>query len=124
MTETVDMRQEHRLLAEETVFLQMESAAQDEGLEPSSAGPSILVSHSVDISANGLLMLVDTPLPLGSIHSVCVALLNPERRFQLIAEVKWLRPEGDQWRLGLSLFESDGSDITQWKHAIAERCRS
>ncbi len=124
MTETIDMRQEHRLLAEETVFLQLESAALDGEVGSDSVEPSILVSHSVDISANGLLMLVDSPLPLGSIHSVCVVLQNPERRFQLIAEVKWVRAEQDQWRLGLSLYDSDGSDIRQWKLAIAERCRS
>lgn len=116
MNQIIESRQEHRLLAEETVFLQLESNSPDD-----TESASIMLSHSVDISANGLLMLLDAALPVGSIYPVCVVLKNPEARFQLVAEVKWTRPEGDQWRVGLSLFESEDTNITQWKEVISKR---
>jgi len=112
-----ELRQEHRLLAEESIFLQVAASSED-GAE----SPAMVVSHSMDISASGLLMVVDQALPIGSIYPACVVLKNPEGRFQLIAEVKWVRPEADQWRVGLALFESEGTDIEQWKEAIAVRC--
>ena len=115
-TTTVDLRQEHRLSTEEAVFLQVESCSED-GSESS----AMLVSHSMDISRSGLQMIVDQPLPLGSIYPACVVLKTPEAQFQLIAEVKWVRAEHEQWRVGLALFESEGTDIELWKQAVALR---
>ncbi len=112
-----ELRQEHRLQAEESIFLQVAAGSED-GTE----SPVMVVSHSMDISASGLQMVVDQPLPIGSIYPACVVLKKPEGRFQLIAEVKWVRPEADQWRVGLALFESEDTDIEQWKEVIAVRC--
>lgn len=112
-----ELRHEHRLQAEESIFLQVAASSED-GTE----SPAMVVSHSMDISASGLQMVVDQALPIGSIYPACVVLKNPEGRFQLIAEVKWVRPEVDQWRVGLALFESEDTDIEQWKEVIAVRC--
>lgn len=113
-----DMRQEHRLGVQETVFIEVNSKAQsDDGKA------SIVISHSIDISANGLQVIVDEELATGNIYQVCVQVANPERRVHLIAEVKWcLCIEDDSgFLIGLSLFESDDTDIQQWKEMIAER---
>ena len=113
-----DSRQEHRLGSQETVFIEVDSAARDDE-HPT----SIVISHSIDISANGMQVIVDEEFTSGTIYQVCVQLNNPERRLHLIAEVKWCRyvERESGFLIGLSLFESDDTDIQQWKELIAER---
>ncbi len=116
-----ELRQEYRLVTRETVYLE----------EPQGDGPAaLLVSNSLDMSANGLRVIADCPLPEGCILQTCVQLKTGER-FVLVCEVKWSRPyEPDDrpgsalgdYLLGLSLFESEGTDIQQWKEMIALRC--
>ncbi|ACE85753.1 PilZ domain-containing protein [Cellvibrio japonicus] len=109
-----DLRQEYRLNARETVYLE----------EPLDNGPAtLLVSTSLDMSANGLRVIADCPLPEGCIMQACVQLKTGER-FVLVCEVKWNQPyETDgEYLVGLSLFESEGTDIQKWKEMIAQRC--
>ncbi len=113
-----DKRQEHRLGTDETVFIEVASA--QAGGEDTT---SIVISYSIDISANGLQVIVDHELPCGGIYQICVQLEQPERRLHLIGEVKWSRLLEDDagHLLGISLFESEDTDIQQWKEMIAER---
>ncbi len=122
MNTIVESRREYRLLAEEAVFLQLACDLPGTNGAEALESPSILLSHSVDISASGLLMLLDEELPVGSIYPVCVVLQNPDVRFQLITEVKWALPENGQWRVGLAIFESEDTDIEEWKNLIEKRC--
>lgn len=112
MNHDTELRQEFRLSAQETVFIE-------------TAPDCIIISNSVDISANGLQIKIDQELPIGSIHQTSVQLDNPDFRLQLVTEVKWIKPaaEDDEFLIGLALFESEGTDIKQWKEMIAERCR-
>lgn len=105
-----ELRQEYRLDARETVYLEQ-------------AGSELLISTSLDISANGLRVITDIPLPEGSIVHSGVQLKSGEH-FVLVCEVKWAQPYGDQgeFLVGLSLFESEGTDIQRWKEMIAARC--
>lgn len=105
-----ELRQEYRLDARETVYLEQ-------------AGSDLLISTSLDISANGLRVITDCPLPADSIVRTCVQLKSGEH-FVLVCEVKWAQPYGDQgeFLVGLSLFESEDTDIQGWKEMIAARC--
>jgi len=118
MSNVSDQRQEQRLGTEETVFIEVDSAAQND-----KHNTLIVISHSVDISANGLQLILDEQLPNGSIYEVCVQLSDPERRLHMTAEVKWTQfvEEEGGYMTGLYLFESDDTDIQQWKEMIAER---
>ncbi len=113
-----DLRQEHRLGTNETVFIEVDSAAQDDEHDT-----SIAISHSIDISANGMQVVVDEEFSAGCIYQICVQLDNPLRRLHLIAEIKWCRYVEIEsgFMIGLSLFESDDTDIQQWKEMIVER---
>lgn len=114
-----DMRQEYRLATQQTVFLEVGHCD-----EANITQTDIVISNSLDISANGLQINIDRKLPVGSIHQTCVQLDEPDCRLQLITEVKWCKPaeeEGD-YLIGLSLFESEGTDIKRWKEVIADRC--
>lgn len=109
-----DQRQEYRLETELTVFIELGSADDSE--------PTMVISHSRDISANGLRVITDRALPVDSILRSCVQ--SDTQRFMLITEVKWLQPwlnEGE-YLVGLALFESEDSDIQAWKEFIAQQC--
>lgn len=105
-----DKRQEYRLTTSETVYIELDGEE-----------PAILVSHASDLSANGLQVALDQPLPVGNIYSLCVQFASPDVRFVLAGEVKWCRPAERGYRLGVALFESDDTAIAAWKAEIARR---
>lgn len=113
-----EQRQEYRLSAQETVFIELASA------DPTNESPTdIIISNSVDISANGMRIIADRELPIGTILRACVQLKDDNRGFLLVTEVKWCKPHEQEGEFvaGLSLFESDGTDIQHWKEVIGER---
>lgn len=119
MTDNLEKRQEYRLQDQEIVFLEVVSADLH-----GKAASNILISKSVDISANGLQLTIDRDLPLNSIHNICVQLDNPDITARLIGEVKWSKKmePGNEYRIGFSLFESDQTDMQEWKELVAKRC--
>lgn len=111
---SVDKRQEYRLSASEAVYLELEASQASE--------PAIIViSRSTDLSANGLQVELDRPLPEGNIYPLCVQLHHPEVRFVLTGEVKWCRELAGRYQVGIALFESDDTAIVAWKEEIARR---
>jgi hypothetical protein len=113
---TEDQRQEYRLETQFTVFL--------EWGDDSDTEPTIVVSRSLDISANGLRIIADRELPVGSIVRVCVQTQDMQQRFMLITEIKWAQAwqNPGEFLVGLALFESEESDIAEWKKFIAREC--
>ena len=111
---TQDQRQEYRLETQLTVYIELGSEQDSE--------PTLVVSHSLDISANGLRVITDRELPIASILRSCVQ--SDDQRFMLITEVKWLQPWVNQgeYLVGLGLFASEDSDIQAWKEFIARQC--
>ena len=105
-----ELRQEYRLAERETVYIEQ--------------GNDIVITQTLDMSANGLRVIGDTELPAGSIVRTCVQLKNSHERFMLVCEVKWsqLHLHPGEFLLGLSLFESEDTDIQGWKEMIARRC--
>ncbi len=100
------------------MFIELTSA--EPGVE---IPPDIVISNSVDLSANGLRVSVDRDLVIGSILRACVQLRDSPQRFLLVTEVKWCRPHerAGEFIVGYPLFESEGTDIHVWKEMIAER---
>ena len=108
-----ELRQEYRLNNQLTVVLEL--GTRDDG------EPILLVSQSLDISANGLRVIADRSVGGNSILRCCIRHPPTDTQFLLVGEVKWCLPyneEGD-YLIGLSLFESEGTDIVQWKEFIA-----
>jgi len=112
-----EQRQEFRLENELTVFIELMSGDENNN-------STIVVSKSLDISANGMRVIADRKLASGSILRTCVQLHDFASKFMLTSEVKWAKPYGNkgEFLLGLSLFESDDTDIQQWKEFIAMTC--
>lgn len=110
-----DQRQEYRLDNQLTVIIELGSSANGD--------PLLVVSKSLDISANGLRVIASEAIATDIILRCCIRDTG-ERQFLLVTEVKWCRPyesEGD-YLIGLSLFDSDGTDIVSWKEFIAQSC--
>jgi hypothetical protein len=113
---TEDQRQEYRLETQLTIFLEL-------GDDPD-ADPVIVVSRSLDISANGLRIITDRELSAGSIVRACVQTQDMQQRFMLITEIKWAQAwqNPGEFLIGLALFESEDSNILEWKNFIASEC--
>ena len=111
-----DKRQEYRIGSCEVVYIACEPVGEN-------SQDTILISRSIDLSANGLQVSASRQLQAGTIHQCCVQLENPRRQFFLSCEVKWSRlcDDGD-YHSGLVVLESAGTDISEWKQSIAERC--
>ena len=114
MTTSPEHRIETRLELQETVFIEVLSAASD------SPG-TVIMCNSLDLSATGIQVVIDEDLAVNSILRLCIDLPDREPIF-LVGEVMWKRPdpESDGVRLGFLLFESDDSDIADWKLWVAE----
>lgn len=113
-----EQRQEYRLNSHETVFIELASATPD-GTEAA----EILVSNSVDISANGLQVAVNQPLEIGRILQVSIHLDDLTNPVHLVTEVKWVTHDDNKahWMVGLALLESDDTRLADWKQLISQR---
>lgn len=109
-----ERREEARLNLGAEIFIEVEAQ------EPGSRKPaSILSCEAVDLSANGLQVLVDKELTSGAIHTLIVEVDGATSSFRLSAEVRWVRSHSDGYLTGLSLYDSDGTEIIDWKLMVA-----
>jgi hypothetical protein len=109
-------RVETRLDRETTIFIEV--------LASSNNTPgAVLMCSSLDLSANGIQVVVDEDIDPGSIFRLCIDLHTAEPIF-LVGEVKWRRADAETngYRLGFLLFESDDTDIERWKDVVNELC--
>ena len=107
-------RVETRLELQETIFIEVLTS------DLSTPG-SVIMCNSLDLSANGLQVVLDDEITSGSIFRLCIDMQQNDPIF-LVGEVKWKRPdpEGEGYRIGFLLFESDDTDIARWKHLLAD----
>lgn len=117
MNNNNEKRQELRLSAQETLFIEVDSGDENTSTQ-------ILISNSVDISANGMQVVIDRPLFAGNIHRLCLQLSEPEQRLYLSALIVWSRALADDegYAIGMQVLESQGTDVQLWKEWIAGRC--
>ena len=107
-------RVETRLSFQETIFIEVLAS------DVSTPG-SVIMCNSLDLSANGLQVVLDEEITSGSIFRLCIDMQQNDPIF-LVGEVKWKRPDpdGEGFRIGFLLFESDDTDIARWKRLVAD----
>lgn len=112
-----EKRQELRLSAQETLFIEVEAG-------DDSRPASIVIGSSVDVSANGVQLVIDRPLQPGNIYRVCLQQASDNQRLYLSTLVIWshLLPNDEGWAVGLQILESQGTDVQRWKEWVAQRC--
>ena len=109
-------RLEPRILSEITIFVETYSTPSgDQHL------PNIVISKTLDLSANGVQVVMDHPVPVGSILQLGVDFGGQPPRFHLIGEVRWVRKTENSrhFLVGFQLLDSDDCHIEAWKHKIA-----
>ncbi len=110
-----ERREEARLNLGAEIYVETVSS------EPGENTPAeVIRCEAVDLSANGLQVLVDTKLTSGAIHTLIVDMDQRDEVFKLTAEVRWVRPHSDGFLTGLLLYESDGTEIVDWKLTVAK----
>jgi hypothetical protein len=111
-----EQRQEYRLPRKLTLFIELGDGTSEKSI--------LVASQSLDISANGLRVITDQELPEGSILRSCIH--AGDARFVLVTEVKWCSEwqHPGEYLVGLALFESEDTDIQQWKEFIATQCEA
>ncbi|HJN49845.1 MAG TPA: PilZ domain-containing protein [Pseudomonadales bacterium] len=109
-------RVESRLKLAETIFIEVLSTAADH-----QEGSRIVICNSLDLSANGLQVVVDEEIPVTSRLRLCIDIHDRDPVY-LVGEVIWQRrdDESEGHRIGFSLFESDDTDIRSWQEVIAD----
>jgi hypothetical protein len=110
-----ERREEARLNLGAEIFIETVSQ------EPGEGKPSVVLKcESIDLSANGLQVLVDEALVIGAIHTLLIEFDAHDKPFKLIAEVRWVKPHAQGYLIGLSLYDSEGTEIIDWKFMMAK----
>ncbi|MBV1878170.1 MAG: PilZ domain-containing protein [Pseudomonadales bacterium] len=110
-----DHRIEHRLRIEETVIIELLDSSLN-------TQQKVVICSSSDLSANGIQVVVDQHIAVGSILRLCLDLPNAAPIF-LTGEVKWtaVEPNNCDIRLGFLIHECDQSDIVGFKYWVADK---
>ncbi len=110
-----ERREEARLNLGAEIFIEVVSS------EPGDATPAkVERCEAVDLSANGIQVLMDSKLQAGAIHTMVVEIDAKDEVYRLTAEVRWVRPHSEGFLAGLLLYESDGTQIIDWKLSMAK----
>ncbi len=89
--------------------------------EPGDSRPAHVVQcECVDLSANGLQAYVYEPLTEGAIHSLIIDVPDHGKNYRLTAEVRWVKPHKGDFLTGLLLYDSDGTEIVDWKFLMSK----
>ena len=113
-----EKRSEFRLNDEITVFIETFAAPQSER-----QSANMVISKTIDLSANGIQVIMDNPLPLNCILRLCLETITDPQQFILTGEVvrQFETSMPKQYSIGFQLLESEQTDIAQWKKYIAKR---
>jgi hypothetical protein len=113
--ENGDKRGEERLNESAALFIEVES------VEPDQADTGrVIVCETVDFSANGIQCNLTEKLAVGAIFQVALVLPTFDKVYKLSAEVIWLRSMGNTYATGLRFFDSEGTEIVDWKLTISD----
>lgn len=104
-----ERRNNYRLMHEVSIFL--ETLAPCPGDDPIG---NISLCGSVDISPSGLRMKLDQSLPLNAILQMAIQ-FSDKKRFNLVAEVRWIKETSEGYEVGFLILESEQTDFSAWQ---------
>jgi len=109
-----EKREEARLNLEAEIYIEKVSK------EPGDKHPGeVIKCDCVDLSANGLQVLLSDELQIEAIHTLIIDLILQNKVYRLTAEVKWVKPSKSGFLTGMYLYDSDGTAIIDWKFMLA-----
>ncbi len=110
-----EKREEARLNVAASIFIETVSSEPGTNQEA-----QVVECECVDLSANGLQVLVPQSLISGAIHTLIIELDNDSKHYRLTAEVKWVKPYKSDFLTGLMLYDSEGTEIIDWKFMMSK----
>ena len=110
-----EKREETRVNLDADIFI--ETVSQEPGETNS---PVIVKCECVDLSANGMQVILDTKLHTGAIHTLLIEIKSLQKIFRLTAEIRWTSEKNNRFLTGLFLYDSDGTEIIDWKFMMAK----
>lgn len=110
-----EKREEARLNVAASIYI--ETVSKEPG---SSQEAQVVECECIDLSANGIQVLVPEPLKQGAIHTLIIEIEKDSKNYRLIAEVKWVKPYKSDFLTGLMLYDSEGSEIIDWKFMMSK----
>lgn len=114
MSETPNQRREPRFARREAIHIQIVSAG-----VVGQAAAQVLHCRTEDISATGFKVLSEAPIEAGRILELLIELEGSAKRYLLVAETRWCRPEGGAWATGFELLDADHGDLAPWQALFA-----
>ena len=111
-----DHRCHERINLEQRVFIELVSP----GVSSDEPG-EIATCRTVDISAEGLQVHLDSELRVDSILQIGVEMPAGRETLYLAAEVVWCRPAQEPasgYSAGLRVLNANGSDVGDWRERI------
>jgi hypothetical protein len=103
-----------------TIFIEKESSSYD-----GSDDSNIVICKSVNLSSDGLQVVIDDPIPERKVLRLCLDVRGKPPIF-VVGEVMWQREEKDtgEYSVGFRLFDSEGSDYQHWRQTVSELIES
>ena len=111
-----ERRSVQRWLRNESVSVQVMQPCVD-----GSCPARVIATRTIDLSCQGMRLLVEDELEEGRLFDICVELRDHPRRFLLTGETRWCRPHspGPDYEVGLEIQEGEGTDYLVWAEVIA-----
>ncbi len=101
--------------------LQVQVLSLTQGLNPDD---KTVTGAATDVSAGGLSLRVDRPLPVGHILDLWVRVRRREGAFMLTGQVKWvMRNAGGEYSVGVQLLDKPTDDVKPWLRIIKAALR-
>ncbi len=114
---TEQRRNHPRLPVTGTTFIELLSARAGEN-----ESAKMITCNTVDVSRNGLQVILSEELTVGAILQIGVDLPNAPGTLYLAGEVRWCLPSNDAlhpWLAGFQILNAEDTDIKTWAAMIA-----
>jgi len=107
-----EQRREHRKSSYEDVYLEI--------ITEGTAGDviqKVITCKTVDVSIGGIKLFMDHSAPVGTIMNMCILAGDPQRKFNLTTELRWIQQASDPgWFFaGFEIYESELTDCDAWR---------
>lgn len=106
----MDKRVEPRVPHEVKFFIHIRECEQDHEL----VGLSV-ECVAIDLSTRGMQFKTDVKLHPGSILGITIGIGEPFAMYELHGSVRWVRPGGEEFFLGVLLEEKTDTDFAKWE---------
>ena len=83
----------------------------------------VFITQALDVSANGLQIIMDCQLTIGSVLALGIeyTAANGRQVFNLVGEVRWCEPyHTGGFAVGFQLLEAQDTDLACWKLTVVD----